>query len=115
MFESLKKIRSIGTAAAVGAFAGAYALGNMTSRFLDDDVPVEDNLRFLARLHASLQMVDMLVIDMYEESISSGEIEAPSKKITKKFSSRFRRLWADDGIADNVGRAIVRNLDVEFH
>lgn len=116
MFERLKKIRQVTTAAAIGAAFGAYSVGSMTKRLMEEDVDsLTEDLRFLARVHATLQMVDRLVIDMYEESINVGEIDLPSIRMTKRFRSRIRRLWADDGIADTVGQGILRNLDVEIH
>lgn len=116
MLDRLKKIRHVVASATVGAAIGAYAVGSMTKRLADgDEDSLSDDLRFLARIHAALQMVDGLVIDMYEESIAYGEIDLPSMKMTKVFRSRMRRLWADDKIADKVGQALLRNLDVEIH
>ena len=103
----------------LGGVFGAFAFGSMTRRILDEqegeEEALEDTLRFLARIHATLQMVDRLVVDMYEDSIIEGEIEIPSTEATDKIRRRVRRLWSDDAMADHVGQAILRNLDVEFH
>lgn len=116
MLDRLKKIRRIATSAIVGGVFGAYSVGSMTKRLIEEsEESLEEDLRFLARVHATLQMVDRLVVDMYEESIDMGEIDLPSMRMTKRFRSRVRRLWADDRIADGVGQAILRNLDVEIH
>ena len=116
MLDRFKKARKIATAAILGGVFGAYSVGSMTKRLIEEsEEALEDDLRFLARVHATLQMVDRLVIDMYEESISMGEIDLPSMRMTKRFRTRVRRLWADDGVADSVGQAILRNLDVEIH
>lgn len=91
----------------------------MTRRILNEqegeEYALEDTLRFLARIHATLQIVDRLVIDMYEGSVQEGEIEVPSIEMTDKLRRRIRRLWSDNAMADNVGQAIIRNLDVELH
>lgn len=116
MLERLQKARQIASSAMLGAAFGAYAVGSMTKRWLDEEeIPFEENLRFLARVHATLQMVDRLVIDTYEDSVELGEIDLPTTRMTKRFRSRIRRLWFDDSTADTVGRALLRNLDVEIH
>ena len=115
MFERLKRVKQIAETALVGGLGGAYALTGIVLRLKDDESEVEDTLRFMARLHGTLQMLDQLVMDMYEESVRESEIELPSEVVMQRFQKSMRTLWFDNEVADTVGQVLLRRQDNEVH
>lgn len=115
MFERLKRVKQIAGTAIVGGLGGAYALTSIMLRLEDEDREVEDTLRFMARLHGTMQMLDQLVIDMYEESIRESEIELPSEVMMQRFQRNMRKLWFNKDVADSVGQVLLRRQDHETH
>jgi len=115
MFKRLRRIREIAETALVGGLGGAYTLTSIMLRLEDEEQEVEDTLRFMARLHGTLQMLDQLVIDMYEESIRESEIELPSEVMMQRFQKNMRKLWFNNEVADSVGQVLLRRQDNEIH
>lgn len=115
MFERLKRVKQITKTALVGGIGGAYALTSTVLRLEDDFEEVEDTLRFMARLHGTLQMLDQLVIDMYEETVRESEVELPDNVMMKRFQRNMRKLWFNDAVADGVGQVLLRGQDNEMH
>jgi hypothetical protein len=115
MLKRLKRLRQIVQTAVIGGVGGAYALTGIVLRLQDNEAEIEYTLRFMARLHGTLQMLDRLVVDMYEESIRESEIELPSEIMMKRFQKSMRKLWFNDEIADSVGQVLLRRQGNEIH
>lgn len=115
MFDSLRRAKTIAKTATIGGLSGAYALTHFFLRLEDEDIELEDTLRFLARSHATLSMLSHLLEEIYEESIRDGEVVMPRDRVIRKLKRRLKQLWLDDDVADSVGQMLLRGQTFRVH
>lgn len=115
MFSTFRRAKTVVKTATIGGLSGAYALTYFLLRLEDEDIELEDTLRFLARSHATLSMLGDLLEEIYEESIRDGEVVMPRDRVIRKLKRRLKQLWLDDDVADGAGQMLLRGQNFRVH